>query len=214
MTVPSPAGGTPSRGKGRLILVIGPSGVGKSVVLRELKARHPELVFPRSATTRQRRPGEGEDLYRFLQEAEFDLLVQAGEVLEWAVVHEGARYGTLRDEIIPAIEEGKIVVREVDIQGFHSIRQHPLFAGKEAPYALQSIFILPESRQQLVERIRRRAPISEEELARRLASMDRELKDAPLCDAQVVNAEGQLPRTIESIEAAIFGKFKRKNLGR
>ncbi|MDD5751593.1 MAG: hypothetical protein PHS73_03695 [Candidatus Peribacteraceae bacterium] len=190
--------------RGRLVLVIGPSGVGKSVILRELKARHPELVFPRSATTRPRRKGEGDDLYRFLSDAEFDALVAADNVLEWAVVHEGARYGTLVEEIIPAIEQGKIVVREVDVQGFHSIRQHALFSGEQAPYRLQSIFILPENREQLIARIRARAPISEEELQRRIASMDREIADARLCSAQVVNREGKLEETIGKCEAVVF----------
>jgi guanylate kinase len=184
--------------------VIGPSGVGKSVVLRGLKERHPELVFPRSATTRPRRPGEGNDLYRFLTEAEFEALVRGGKVLEWAVVHGGARYGTLVEEIIPMIERGQVVVREVDIQGFHSIRTHPLFSGLKPRYSLRSIFILPENREQLIERIRHRAPISEGELTKRIASMDREIADARLCDAQVVNREGKLPDTIAEIERIIF----------
>jgi guanylate kinase len=189
---------------GKLVLVIGPSGVGKSVVLRGLKERHPELVFPRSATTRPRRPGEGNDLYRFLTEAEFEALVRGGKVLEWAVVHGGARYGTLVEEIIPMIERDQVVVREVDIQGFHSIRTHPLFSGLKPRYSLRSIFILPENREQLIERIRHRAPISEGELTKRIASMDREIADARLCDAQVVNREGKLPDTIAEIERIIF----------
>jgi len=189
---------------GKLVLVIGPSGVGKSVILRELRTRHPELVFPRSATTRPRRDGEGDDLYRFMSDPEFDALIAAGKVLEWAVVHGGARYGTLVDEIVPSIEEGKIVVREVDVQGFHSIRQHSLFSGDKAPYRLQSIFILPENREQLIARIRARAPISEEELQRRIASMDREIADAHLCSAQVVNREGKLEETIGKCEEIMF----------
>jgi guanylate kinase len=188
-----------------LVLIIGPSGVGKSVVLRELKARHPECVFPRSATTRARREGEGDDLYHFVTDQAFDVLVKDGKVLEWAVVHDGARYGTLEQEIVPPIEQGKIVIREVDIQGFHSIRGHPLFSGATARFPLQSIFILPESRTQLVERIRKRAPMRDEELARRLQSMDRELEDASLCSAQVVNREGKLEETVVEIERVIFG---------
>jgi len=191
---------------GRLVLIIGPSGVGKSVVLRQLKARHPEFVFPRSATTRERRPGEADDLYRFMTDAAFDQLVQQGKVLEWATVHGGARYGTLEEEIIPPIEQGNVVVREVDIQGFHSIRSHPLFSGEHPRFLLRSIFILPESRASLIERIRKRAPITEEELARRVDSMDRELQDAALCTAQIVNREGRLDATVRQVEQVIMGE--------
>ena len=111
---------------GKLVLIIGPSGVGKSVILKALKENHPDLHFPRSATTRERREGEGDELYRFVDEGEFDQLIEDGDILEWAVVHGGARYGTLADEIIPHIENGKVVVREVDVQGFDSITNHQL----------------------------------------------------------------------------------------
>ncbi|MFA6259010.1 MAG: hypothetical protein WCX29_00170 [Candidatus Peribacteraceae bacterium] len=188
---------------GKLVLIIGPSGVGKSVVLHRLRQLHPEMVFPRSATTRERRKGEGSDLYHFVTEEEFDALVERGGVLEWAVVHGGARYGTLREEIIPAIEEGKTVVREVDVQGFDSIRNHAFFRGQDAPYLLQSVFILPESTDQLVERIRNRAPIDADELARRIASMEQELTYADLCDHRIVNRQGALEQTIAQVEAAI-----------
>ncbi len=183
---------------------MGPSGVGKSVILKELRKRHPELHFPRSATTRSRRPREGDDLYHFVTDAEFDQLLSEGKFLEWATVHQGARYGTLLEEIIPMIEAGKTVVREVDVQGFESIRTHSLFAGASAPYVLQSIFIAPENTQQLIARIKKRAPISEEELARRIASMEKELAYAPLCSARIVNYEGKLAGVVEEMERNIL----------
>ena len=86
--------------KGKLILIIGPSGVGKSVILNTLRERNPELHFPKSATTRQQRQGEGNDLYHFVTDEEFDQMQKDGKILEWAVVHGGARYGTLIEEII------------------------------------------------------------------------------------------------------------------
>ena len=189
---------------GKLVLLMGPSGVGKSVILKTLRKRHPEWRFPRSATTRPRRPGEGGDLYHFVTDAECDCLIAEGKMLEWARVHEGARYGTLLEEIIPAIETGKIVVREVDVQGFESIRKHPLFSGPQAPYRLQSIFILPEKKEQLVARIRQRSPIGDEELKRRIASMEKELSYAVLCDARVTNREGELPETVAEVERRIL----------
>lgn len=185
---------------GKLVIIIGPSGVGKSVILNTLRERHPELHFPRSATTRARREGEGDDLYRFVSDAEFDDLVKRNKVFEWAVVHGGARYGTLVEEIIPFIEKGEVVVREVDVQGFDSIRNHKCFRGEGAPYRLQSIFILPESKEQLIGHITKRAPISEQELRRRVASMEKELTYADECDERVVNKEGELEATIARFE--------------
>src|SRR3989344_5418649 len=98
-----PAMTAKTSGAGKLVLLIGPSGVGKSVILRALRERHQDLVFPRSATTRPRREGEGDDLYQFVGDEEFDRLDERGELLESAVVHGGARYGTLAAEIVPAI---------------------------------------------------------------------------------------------------------------
>lgn len=189
---------------GKLVLLMGPSGVGKSVILHTLREEHPELHFPRSATTRDRREGEGDDLYHFVSDREFDELVSENKVLEWATVHKGARYGTLADEIIPQIEQGNIVVREVDVQGFESIRTHENFAGKNAPYTLHSIFILPENKEQLIEHITKRAPIEADELDRRIASMEKELEYAELCDDRIVNAEGKLNETIQKVEEVIF----------
>ena len=189
---------------GKLVLIMGPSGVGKSVILKELRRRLPALHFPCSATTRTRRPGEGSELYRFVNDAEFDALLQSGAILEHAVVHGGARYGTLKGEIIPFIDQGKTVVREVDVQGFDSIRNDPLFMGPGAPYTLQTIFILPESKEQLIRHIQKRAPMSPEELERRIASMEKELEYATHCDAAVRNPEGRLEETYRAVEQLIL----------
>jgi guanylate kinase len=193
---------TPKTGK--LVLLIGPSGVGKSVILLHLRNKYPQLHFPKSATTRPRRPGESETLYYFVNDAAFDQLLADNKILEWAYVHGGQRYGTMIDEIIPAIEAGKIVIREVDVQGFESIRQHHLFSGPGAIHQLQSIFILPESTDQLLQHITRRAPIAKEELEKRMKSMEKELMFADKCDVQIRNHEGKLQETIDAVEHAIF----------
>ena len=194
---------TAKENHGKLVLIIGPSGVGKSVILKRLRERHSELHFPKSATTRPQRTKEGADLYHFLNDKEFDDLLKQKKILEFAVVHGGARYGTLLDEIIPAIEQGKTVIREVDVQGFESIKHHALFSGDEPQYHLESIFILPESKEQLIAHITKRAPISKEELERRIKSMEHELNFAPLCDAQVKNEEGKMEETIRAVESLI-----------
>jgi guanylate kinase len=191
---------------GKLVLLIGPSGVGKSVILKHLRQTHPEVHFPRSATTRARREGEGDDLYHFVTEAQFDELLNAGKLLEWARVHGGASYGTMEEEIVPQVESGKIVIREVDVQGFESIRTHRLLSGDAPALPLQSIFVLPESEEQLVAHITKRAPIADDELRRRIRSMEKELTYADLCDVKIINKEGKLDETIARIEAEIFGK--------
>ncbi len=191
--------------QGKLVLLIGPSGVGKSVILKRLRATHPELHFPRSATTRQQRDGEGTELYHFVTEEEFSDMERNGKFLETAVVHGVGHYGTMVDEIVPMIEQGKTVVREVDVQGFESISKNPLFAGNSAPYHLQSIFILPENTEQLVKRIQNRAPISADELQRRVASMEKELAFADGCTHKVINKDGELEKTIADVEQLILG---------
>ena len=189
---------------GKLVLIIGPSGVGKSVILKSLKSSHADLVFPRSATTRSRREGEGDDLYHFVTEDEFSSWLKEDKFLEFAQVHHGARYGTLLSEIVPAIEQGKTVIREVDVQGFESIRKHPLFQAG-GTYRLKTIFILPENEQQLIAHITKRAPMADEELKRRIASMQKELAAAEETDVRIVNKEGDLPGTIRKVEEAVLG---------
>lgn len=188
------------------MLIIGPSGVGKSVILKALREHHPELHFPRSATTRARRSGEGDDLYHFFSDTDFDSALREGKFLEWADVHAGARYGTLLDEIVPYIQRGKTVVREVDVQGFDSIRRHPLFSGNDPEYRLESIFLLPENTEQLVAHIQKRAPMEQEELTRRLKSMEKEMTYAPLCSAQVTSREGHLEDAIAEVEQIILAE--------
>lgn len=192
--------------QGKLVLLIGPSGVGKSVILKTLRDKFPQLVFPRSATTRPRRPGEGDELYHFVTDVEFDAWLENGKFLEWAQVHKGARYGTLLSEILPAIDAGKVVVREVDVQGFLSIRVNSHFSGGTPQYRLQTMFILPESESQLVQHITKRSPMEKEELQRRIDSVRHELQHAPLTDVQITNHEGRLADTIAAVERAIFGE--------
>ena len=119
----------------------------------------------------------------------------AGSVVNFDAVY--------KELIVPAIEAGKTVVREVDVQGFQSIRIHPLFLRPGGRYPLFAIFILPEDTRQLLAHIRTRAPMSGEELERRLRSAKSELAVAPETDVQIRNADGKLEETVTAVEQAI-----------
>ncbi|MBP9750289.1 MAG: hypothetical protein KBC95_00395 [Candidatus Peribacteraceae bacterium] len=188
---------------GKLILLIGPSGVGKSSIVKTLRARHPEFHLPRSATTRARRPGEGDESYYFLDDTQFDEWIKGGKFLEWQLVHQSARYGTVTAEIVEAVRAGKTVLREIDMQGLEALKAHPELLGGERPIRLLSIFVLPESTEQLVAHITGRAAMPAEELKHRIESMEHELAKAALCDAQVVNREGKLEETVNEVERLI-----------
>ena len=188
---------------GKLVLLIGPSGVGKSAIMKKLRTKHPEFHYPRSATTRAKRKGEGTENYHFVSEEKFDELLSNGKLLEWALVHGIGRYGTMVDEIIPPIDEGKTVVREIDVQGFESIRNDARFSGSGAPYRLHSIFIEPESTSQLIKHIQKRSPMSEDELKKRLHSMEHEMQYAEKCTHRIVNREGKLMVTYKTVEEMI-----------
>lgn len=184
---------------GRLILVVGPSGSGKSELIKALQAAHPEYTYPVSATTRPPRPGEkaGEKYY-FLSDAEFDQKIAEGAFLEWASFG-GNRYATMRSEIVPAIEAGNLVIREVEVQGARSIK------GKIPPEQLRIAFIDGGSWETLQKRITARAPMPEAELLKRKERFDEETAFKPEATIVVVNEQGKLEETkkrfINEIEA-------------
>lgn len=176
--------------KGKLFIIVGPSGSGKSSVLHKLKELKPEYIYPLSATTRPMREGETDgDIYHFLTKEEFKKGVEEDKFLEWAVVHQDNYYGLIKDPIIKGLEEGKTIVREVDIQGFDSIRK------KIAPEDLVTIFITVPDKEELIERIMNRSAISLDELEKRKESMHREFNRAKDCDYMVENKEGKLDET-------------------
>ena len=107
---------------GKIFLILGPSGSGKGTVMAYLHQEFKDAVFPISCTTRSPRPGEHDgDVYYFLNRDEFQKKIDAGEFLEWAKVHNDNMYGTLKKPILDALAAGKIVIREVDMQGVESI---------------------------------------------------------------------------------------------
>ena len=134
--------------KGLLVLIAGPSGVGKGTVISGLKKDYPEYVYPISGTTREIRPGEkAGDVYHFITKKKFEDGIKNGEFLEYAHVHETDYYGTLKKPIFDALKKGLVVVRELDVQGFHAVK-------KQIPAKnLLTIFLKAKSKEDLVRRI-------------------------------------------------------------
>jgi len=183
--------------KGKLIIIFGPSGAGKGQLIGHVRDAFPSIVFPVSRTTRQPRPGEkGGEVYDFITEEEFQAHINAGEFLEWANFG-GHRYGTLTAEVIPALEAGRIVLRELDIQGIDQIRT---LLHREQ---LIVIFVDAGSWKDMEARIRARAPISEVELEERRKRYDAEIAGKETADMVISNLDGELEFAKEEISLVV-----------
>ncbi|OZM78224.1 guanylate kinase [Pseudonocardia sp. MH-G8] len=171
--------------RGRLVVLAGPSGVGKSSVINQLRARLPELFFSVSATTRDPRVGEVDGVhYRFVGPAGFDALVARGDLLEWAEIHGGLqRSGTPREPVETALAAGRPVLVEVDLQGARAIKA-------VLPEAV-TVFLAPPSVEELARRLRGRGTESEAQYQRRLETAREELAASDEFDVTVVNHELQ-----------------------
>ncbi|MGB3558569.1 MAG: guanylate kinase [Geitlerinemataceae cyanobacterium] len=179
---------------GQLIVLTGPSGVGKGTLLRALCQRHPQLQISISATTRDPRPGETDGKhYYFVDRPTFDRMVADGELLEWAEFA-GNCYGTPRSAVEQKISQGEIVILEIELQGARQVRQN-------CPEA-RAIFILPPSFAELERRLRDRASESEAAISRRLNIAEKEFAAAIEFDIQIVNDD--LETALEQLEQAVF----------
>jgi guanylate kinase len=166
--------------RGRLTVLAGPTAVGKGTVAAYVRAHHPDLYFSVSMTTRAPRPDEVDGVhYHFVDEREFDRLVEAGEFLEYAVVHGAAKYGTPRGPVERALREGRDALLEIDLQGARQVRQ-------TMPDAF-FVFLAPPSWDELVRRLVGRGTESEAERERRLATARRELASQSEFDEVIVN---------------------------
>lgn len=172
---------------GKLILILGPSGTGKGTVINHLKKTFPELVFPASFTTRAMRPNEvpGE-VYNFINKQEFQEKIDKDELLEWAIVHGDNFYGTDKKSITQSLNNGQTVLREVDIQGVHSLQK------LIDPSQIHTIFITTDSWQKLESRIQKRANISPEELKLREESYHKEIQHINEVDHILYSEDGQI----------------------
>jgi guanylate kinase len=169
-----------------LLLLAGPSGVGKSTLCDRLVAEVPGFERVVTATTRPPRPNElnGRDYY-FLQPADFDRRIAAGDFLEWAWVHKDDRYGTLKSAVLDRLPHTSLVAN-LDVQGVRSVRA----AAQGLPvlrHRLVTVFVAPDSLAVLRERLQGRGLVSAAELARRLESAEAEMRERDTYD-YVINS--------------------------
>ncbi len=179
---------------GKLIVLTGPSGVGKGTLVSALLARHPELYLSVSATTRSPREGEieGKDYY-FLNKSAFETMIKQNQLLEWAEYADNY-YGTPRAKVEEKINQGVIVLLEIEVIGATAIK-------KSFPDALR-IFILPPSDEELERRLRSRNTDTDAAILRRLERAKEELKVSEQFDKRIVNDD--LEMALQKLETAIF----------
>ncbi|GAA1729001.1 guanylate kinase [Aeromicrobium alkaliterrae] len=166
----------------RLVVLAGPTAVGKGTVTTCVRRDHPDIWVSVSATTRAPRPGEVDgEHYHFLDDAEFDRLVETDGLLEWAVVHKAARYGTPRAAVEAQLRTGSPALLEIDLQGARQVRE-------AMPDALL-VFLAPPSFEELERRLVGRGTESAEERERRLETAREELAAEGEFDVTIVNTD-------------------------
>lgn len=185
-------------GKGILLVVSGPSGVGKGTVIDGLLERYPGVGVSVSCTTRQPRQGETDrEDYQFVSNSEFEQMRQSGQLLEWAQVHDRHLYGTPRAPVEQALAAGRTLVLEIDYQGAKSVREQ---LGEQAVL----VFVAPPSWRALIERLRKRHTEPERAIAERLVSAREEIENMGMYDYVVVNDE--LTAAIEQLVSILIAE--------
>lgn len=182
--------------KGILVVISGPSGVGKGTICRELFKHYGDIQYSVSATTRQPRAGEinGKE-YFFYSKDEFQRLMQDGELLEWAKVYDNY-YGTPRTYVEEIINQGKDCILEIDVQGALQVKH-------KKPDGI-FIFILPPSKEELIRRITCRGTEKPAEIDKRMKQVDEELSHLQDYDYMVLNED--LSRAVETVRAIIIAE--------
>jgi guanylate kinase len=170
--------------KGQILIISGPSGSGKSTLLSRLLKEESDLYFSISSTTRAPRQGETEGVnYYFISEDEFKKGIDADEFLEWACVH-GNYYGTSLKPVLKALEEGKIAIFDIDVQGFN-------IAKSKFAKNITSVFITTASKNELKSRLQNRGTDSAETIEKRLINAVGEMEHILEYDYFLVNDDLQ-----------------------
>lgn len=175
-------GSDSDRQNGLLLVISGPSGVGKTTITHAVVKAFEDSVFSVSVTTRPKTDADTEGVdYRFVNDAEFERMVDAGELLEHAQVFD-KRYGTPRDAVARAMADGKMLILEIDVRGALQV--------KEKMPDMFGLFVLPPSEEMLLERLRARGREGEDVIQRRFSEAKREISEAKNCavyDQFIVN---------------------------
>ena len=178
-----------------LIVISGPSGVGKDSVIEEMKSRGLPFHFVITATNRDPRPGEVDGVdYFFLSHDEFAQMINEGELLEYALVYQDYK-GIPKSQVREALASGKNVIMRIDVQGAETVRN----LVKDA----LMIFLTPQNEEELINRLKNRNTETEESLELRIATTRQEYKKVDLFDYVVVNKDDCLDETVDTIEAII-----------
>ncbi len=186
-----------------LIVISGPSGVGKDSVLQRMKSRSLPFHFVVTATTRPPRPDEVEGVdYHFVSHDEFAEMIEQDELLEYAIVYNDYK-GIPKEQVRKALDSGKDVIMRIDVQGAETIREL-------CPDALL-IFLSTESEEDLEDRLRSRKTESKEGLKLRIATARQEMKQVDQFDYYVINHEFELENTVDKIMAIITAEHLRTN---
>ncbi len=186
-------------GSGKLIVIAAPSGSGKTTIAKAMLTKYPSMLFSVSATTRPMRNGEvnGKD-YFFLTKNEFEERIRIGDLVEWEEIY-GNYYGTLKSEISRTLQQGRIMLFDVDVKGALSIRRH-------FPNDAILIFIKPPNFEVLKNRLEARKTENPETLKRRLERVPMEMEQGRQFDFQVVNDD--LQKAIDEVDEIVKTNMK------
>ncbi|MBI5787240.1 MAG: guanylate kinase [Candidatus Schekmanbacteria bacterium] len=179
--------------QGRIFILSGPSGAGKTLLSRKILTLFPDMLLSVSYTTRKQRPQEvdGRD-YFFLTPEDFQRKIDQGDFLEWAIVH-GQKYGTCRKWVTEKLNQGHDVILEIDVQGAEQVQRQNLPAC--------SIFVAPPSMEILLRRLKGRKNEAEMDIAKRLKNAEAEIQKAP--DYQYLIINDVLSEAVEQLASII-----------